>query len=67
MGKSQSLIQRGGGGGGGGGGVGGGGFPGISPPSILKSYDAISLRDEKIAVIVHTSDGNLGAVSYMYV
>ena len=32
-------------------------------PRIFKNYDVIALKDEKRAVILHTSDGNLGAVS----
>ena len=34
------------------------------PPSrILKNYVTIALKEEKMAVVLHTSDGNLGAVS----
>ena len=33
------------------------------PPRILKNYDVITLKYEKKAVIWHTSNGNLGAVS----
>ena len=36
---------------------------GSPPPRILKNYDVIALKDEKMAVILHTSCGNLGAVS----
>ena len=48
------------------------GGPGISPPPpsphefpsrILKNYDVTALKDEKTAVVLHTSDGNLGVVS----
>ena len=35
------------------------------PPRTLKDYDVhvIALKDEKMAVVLHTSDGNLGVVS----
>ena len=44
---------------------GGGGEAGISPPppELCKHYDVIALKHEKMAVVLHTSDGKLGAVS----
>ena len=54
----QSFIQRGGGGGGG-----RLGSPPPPPPELCKHYDVIALKHEKMAVVLHTSDGKLGAVS----
>ena len=46
------------------------GGPGIPPPPSMNfppefrgGKVIISLREEKMAVVLHTSDGNLGAVS----
>ena len=35
----------------------------MPPPAIYINYDLITLKAEKLAVVLHTSDGNLGAVS----